>query len=187
MAEFRLFKKILKALKNERRVESVDEIEFLKEYNFYIPSTEVLTKVKSRQPLTQQEAVEYIKYIINNFYVDLLDVDKLYDFACEFSRFGLDAERYNMRRTEAKENLLECLSNGNSINILDALWFSDFIYVDGANSNMSRIIYKQITSTGSVDLQVVTQRNNPKVGYAVRELKIKLFEKLLNKPLDNNP
>ena len=155
------------------------------EYEFYIPRTSTLKAVQEGRPLSQREVRDYVNYIINNYYLSMDDSSKLSSFSGEWIKYHADPNLIQRRQQRAYQNLAKDLLNGTKINVLDALWISDNVFIDDLTDERKRIVRK-INIGGEMDLLVDTQRKNYMVGELVKELKTRLNKKILSKPVDYN-
>jgi len=149
---------------------------------FYTPSQIVMQKIKNREPLSKSEIEEYVTYIINNYYVSNYEKSVLDDFCVEWSRNQLIDENLVSRRNIAISTIVRSLKNGYPIEVMDALWVSEKIFVDDENIRGMRII----TKTNNSQLSVATARVNSTIPKQILTLKRELCQKNVSKQLDNN-
>lgn len=160
--------------------DKIVEVNVMKE--FFVPSSTVFKKVKTAQPLTKEEIEEYITYVINNYYISNYDKDTLDDFCVEWSRCKLLDENLISRKNLAFSNLVRALRNGQHVDVMDALWASEKIFVDDDIIKNMRII----TKDNGTELNVVSQMKNPTISKQILQLKKAILQKNTSKQLDNN-
>ena len=153
-----IVQKILNALKKEK----LDIVQLEKNdpnQRFVIPGPEALVAMEKREQLTYTQIVDVVNYIKSNYHL-VSDNDALYNFSFNWLRCGGDMLEINEYKQAAIENIVTNLRSGAPIDDLDALWVSDKIYVDTADSK--HIIRKE-TVDGVVTLSVIKSDQDKKV------------------------
>ncbi len=151
---------------------------------YYIPSRETMQKVAEGMHLSPYEINDYVNYIKSNYYVSADDSAHVLDFAGDWVKNKHNEQEIFLRQGRAINNIVTCLSQGEPIDVLDALWVSNKVYVDSIEPSLKRCITKEHTERG-YHLRVETQQKNFYVGIAIDELKRKLNDRMLSKPVAN--
>ena len=148
----------------------LDECNQQKEYKpeFYIPDFSCFECMKSNQRLTIWQISQMIKYINKNYYLENEHRD-LTQFCIEWTILDGDPDRVCSRKQIAIQKLIKDLSSGNKISVLDALWASERIYVEGDESIPKRIITKKVVD-GVAVLDVKSQKHCDYVEDEMRQL-----------------
>ena len=133
---------------------------------------DTLNAFATHQPMTYEQISDYINYIKSNYYVSSADASKLLDFAGEWSKYSLQEDQMIKRKSDAMACVAKRLLAGKEIDMVDAFWISDKIYMDSDDKRRKSIITKA-TVDGKADLNVDLNKNNQYVGLEIDVLQVK--------------
>lgn len=171
-----IFKKMIASFnKNENKN--------IQQPEFYIPTHDTLKAFATHQPMTYEQISDYINYIKSNYYVSAEDASLLLDFAGEWSKYSLQEDQMIKRKSDAMACVAKRLLAGKEINMIDAFWISDKIYIDSDDKARKRIVTKTIVND-KADLNIDLNKKNSYVGFEIDILQVKLETKTYLKPVD---